>query len=201
MLRVGLTGGLATGKSFVGRCLVALGCHLLKADALGHEALEPDGGAYDAVVSAFGKSILDSDGRIDRRRLGAEVFADPGRLEQLNAIVHPVVIAREEEWMRQVAGVDPDAIAVVEAAILIETGSYRRFQKLVLTVCPVEQQIERAMKRDALSRDEVLRRLERQMSLDEKRKFADFVIDTSGEKATTVRQVEELHAVLRSIKL
>ena len=201
MLRIGLTGGLATGKSFVGRCLVALGCHLLKADVLGHEALEPGGGAYHSVVAAFGESILDPEGRIDRRRLGAEAFADPDRLERLNAIVHPVVIAREEEWFRQVSSIDPSGIAVVEAAILIETGSYRRFGKLVLTVCPVEQQIERAMKRDALSRDEVLRRLERQMPLDEKRKFADYVIDTSGEKAATVRQVEALHAALRSLKI
>jgi dephospho-CoA kinase len=199
MLRVGLTGGLATGKSLVGRALEELGCRLLKADEVGHQALEPGGGAYDAVVAAFGEGIVDEQGRIDRRRLGAGVFGDPEKLARLNAIVHPVVIAREREWMAEIERGDADAIAVMEAAILIETGSYRRFDKMVLTVCGSEQQIERAMKRDKLTRDEVLRRLERQMPLDEKRKYADFVIDTSGAKEATLEQVRDLYERLRSL--
>lgn len=199
MLRVGLTGGLATGKSFVGQALKDLGCHLLMADALGHQSLEPGGGAFDQALAEFGDVILGEDGKIDRRKLGAIVFADPARLARLNSFVHPVVIAREEEWMRQVEASDPHAIAVVEAAILIETGSHRRFHQLVLTVCDREQQIERAMKRDGLAREEVERRLERQMPLEEKRKFADYVVDTSGEKEATLRQVKQLHAALRSL--
>lgn len=201
MLRVGLTGGLATGKSFVGRILEDLGCRLLKADALGHEAIEPGGPAFESVLAEFGREMLDETGHIDRRKLAGEVFDKPDRLAALNAIIHPVVIAREEEWMRQVEAANPRTIAIVEAAILIETGSHKRFDKLVLTVCSREQQIERAMKRDKLTRDEVLSRLERQMPLDEKRKFADFVIDTSGEKSATERQVEQLYAALQRLTL
>lgn len=198
MLRVGLTGGLATGKTFVGRALANLGCHLLQADELGHAALEPGGGAYQGAIEAFGREILDDGGRIDRRRLGVRVFASPEDLARLNALVHPVVIAQQQTWFEELERRDPRAIGVVEAAILIETGSYRRFSKLILTVCEPDQQIERAMKRDGLSREEVLRRLDRQMPLDEKRRYADYVIDTSGDKAGTLDQVARLYALLRS---
>jgi dephospho-CoA kinase len=199
MLRVGLTGGLASGKSFVGEALASLGCHLLKADDLGHEALQPGAAAYAGAVEAFGPGILDDDGFIVRRQLGSLVFGDPEKLALLNSLVHPAVIAREEEWMRQTEAADPTGIAVVEAAILIETGSYRRFQKLVLAVCTTEQQIERAIKRDGLSREDVLHRLERQMPLAEKRNFADYVIDTSGAKADTLHQVRRLYEDLRRL--
>ncbi len=196
MLRIGLTGGLATGKSFVGQSLAALGCHLLKADDLGHAVLQPGGEAYDAVVRAFGEEILDARRLIDRRALGALVFHDPEKLKLLNSLVHPAVIEKEEQWLRAVEREHPRALAVVEAAILIETGSYQRFQKIVLTVCATEQQIERAIKRDGLAREEVLNRLRRQMPLEEKRKYADYVIDTSGEKEMTLEQVRRLHAAL-----
>jgi dephospho-CoA kinase len=199
MLRIGLTGGLASGKSFVGQALADLGCHLIRADELGHEALLPGGEAYEAVVRNFGPGILDESGRIDRRRLGQEVFGDPSRLALLNRLVHPAVIRREEELIAQAEAADPRGIAVVEAAILVETGSYRRFDRLVLVVCAEEQQIERAMKRDGVSREEVLARLRQQMPLNEKRKFADYVIDTSGEKEDTLRQAREVYESLRRI--
>jgi dephospho-CoA kinase len=199
MLRVGLTGGLATGKSFVGQILEELGCALLRADDLGHEVLLPGGEAYEPVVEAFGRGILDEQGLIVRRRLAALVFDNQERLRLLNSFVHPAVIAREEEWMRRVEEASPEAIAVVEAAILIETGSYKRFQKIVLTVCEREQQIERSMKRDGLSREEVLARLSRQMPLEEKRRYADYVVDTSGEKSRTLEQVKALYEQLRSL--
>lgn len=199
MLRVGLTGGLATGKTFVGRALADLGCRLLSADELGHQALLPGAPAYLQAVEAFGQGILDSDSRIDRRRLGTVVFGDPRKLELLNSFVHPAVIAAEEQWMQTILAEDPHSIAVVEAAILIETGSYRRFDKLVLTVCTEEQQIARAIKRDGLTRQEVLDRLKRQMPLEEKRKYADYVIDTSGEKDGTLAQVQRLYKDLRSL--
>lgn len=199
MLRVGLTGGLASGKSFVGEALAALGCHLLKADELGHRLLLPGTEVYRRVVDEFGPSILDAEGRIQRRALAQVVFADPEKLARLNAIVHPAVIEEEERWMAGVAAADPHGIAVVEAAILIETGSYRRFDRIVLALCSREQQIERAMKRDGLSREEALQRLERQMPLEEKRKFADFIIDTSGEKEQTLAQVRRLYEELRRL--
>lgn len=199
MLRVGLTGGLASGKSFVGEALAALGCHLLKADELGHRLLLPGTEVYRRVVGEFGPSILDEQGRIQRRALAQLVFADPEKLARLNAIVHPAVIEEEERWMAGIEAADPHGIAVVEAAILIETGSYRRFDRIVLAICSREQQIERAMKRDGLSREEALQRLQRQMPLEEKRKFADFIIDTSGEKEQTLAQVRRLYEELRRL--
>jgi len=200
MLRIGLTGGLATGKSFVGHALEELGCHLLKADDLGHRVLAPGGAAFEPVIAAFGRQILNSGGLIDRRALGALVFASREKLDLLNSLVHPAVFAEEQLWLERLEREDPSGIALYEAAILIETGSFRRYQKLILTVCTAEQQIERAIKRDHLTRQDVLERLGRQMSLEEKRKYADFVIDTSGEKETTLIQVRRLHGELRALQ-
>jgi dephospho-CoA kinase len=200
MLRVGLTGGLASGKSFVGQALADLGCHLIRADELGHAVLTPGGEAYAAVVEEFGPAILEESGRIDRRKLAAEVFQRPERLAALNRLVHPPVIRREEQLSAQYRARDPQGIVVVEAAILIETGHYRRFDRIVLAVCSPEQQIERAMRRDGLSREEALVRLARQMPLDRKREFAHYVIDTGGPKDETLRQVQETFRSLRSIQ-
>jgi dephospho-CoA kinase len=131
--------------------------------------------------------------------LGSQVFGDPDRLALLNSIVHPPVIRREAELIARAEAADPNGIAVVEAAILIETGSYQRFAKIILVVCTEEQQIQRAMKRDGVGREEVVARLRRQMPLEEKRKFADYVIDTSGEKENTLRQTREVYESLRRI--
>jgi dephospho-CoA kinase len=199
MLRVGLTGGLASGKSFVGHALAELGCHLIKADELGHQVLMPDGEAYDAVVNEFGNEILDEDRHIIRRKLGLLVWDNPERLAKLNSIVHPAVIAREEQMIAEIGKQDPAAIVVVEAAILVETGSYRRFDRLIVVVCTLEQQVERAMKRSAYSREEVLARLKRQLPLEEKVRVADYVIDTSGAKENTLEQVKTLYESLRSL--
>jgi dephospho-CoA kinase len=199
MLKVGLTGGLASGKTFVGEALVELGCHLVQADELGHEVLLPGGESYAAVLLEFGPGILGVDGKIDRRRLAAEVFGRKDRLEALNRLVHPPVMRREEEWMAEVRRIDPSSIAVVEAAILIETGSYQRFDRLILVVCDEELQIARAMKRDGTTREEVRARLNRQMPLEEKRKFADYVIDTSGPKTETVARTRVVYESLRSL--
>jgi dephospho-CoA kinase len=200
MLKVGLTGGYASGKSFAGETLRSLGCHLIQADELGHLVLEPGGEAYEPVVKEFGAEILNPDGMIDRRRLAAEVFDQPERLAILNSLVHPHVIRREEELMAEIGRRDPCAIAVMEAAILIETGSYKRFDRVILTICSEECQIQRALHRDRLSREEVLARLRRQMPLEEKRKYADFVIDTSGGKEDTVEKIEAVYNSLRSVQ-
>jgi len=198
MLRVGLTGGLASGKSFVGRALAELGCHLIQADELGHEVLAPGGEAYGAAVAEFGPAILDAEGRIDRGKLAELVFGDPERLARLNALVHPPVIRREEALLAEIAARDPRGIAVVEAAILIETGSHRRFDRIVLALCRPEQQIERAMSR-GVSREQALARLRRQMPLEEKRRYAHYVIDTSGSREDTLRQVRQVYDSLREI--
>lgn len=200
MLRVGLTGGLACGKSFVAEALAGMGCHLIEADRLGHEVLLPGGEAYAGVVREFGSGILDAEGKIDRARLAAEVFGRPERLAALNRLVHPPVIRREEELFREFAMRDPRGITVVEAAILIETGSWRRFDRIILVVCPEEQQVERAMRRDGLEPEQVRARLARQMPVEEKRKYAHYIIDTSGSKEDALRRTLEVCEELRRIE-
>jgi len=199
MLKVGLTGGLACGKSFVGDRLVELGCSLIQADELGHQVLAPGGEAYDAVIAEFGNDIVNGGGQIDRNVLASRVFNAPERLARLNALVHPPVVRREEALAAEYAAREPQGIFVVEAAILIETGSYKRFERIILVTCREEQQVERAMRREGSTEADVRARIRRQMPLDEKRKFAHFVIDTSGEKEDTVRQTRAVHAALRSI--
>lgn len=200
MLLVGLTGGLASGKTLVGKELARQGCHLIQADELGHRVLLPDGEAYAAVVREFGCDILDGDGRINRRTLGGLVFNDPTRLAALSAIVHPAVGRLQKQIVDGLAETDPDGIVVVEAAILVETGSYRNFERLIVAVCTVEQQIARSMHRDGLSREEVMVRLSRQLPLEQKKRLANYVIDTSGLKEATIEQTREVFRSLRGYK-
>lgn len=198
MLRVGLTGGLATGKTFVGKTLREYGCHLFQADEIGHQVLGPDGPAFSAVVAEFGDGIL-TGGRIDRRALAGIVFADPEKLKILNGIVHPHVIDIEEARVRAIGVREPGAIIVIEAAILIETGSYRRCQKLILTVCPEDEQIRRAVARDGYSEAEARARIARQMPLREKKTFADYIIETIGSLEETRQRTRAVFEELRSI--
>jgi dephospho-CoA kinase len=199
MLRVALTGGLASGKSYIGQLLQQHGCLLVKADLLGHEVLLPGGEAAAAVTAEFGSAILDVEGIIDRKKLAAEVFGKPERLAVLNGLVHPPVRARTEALLSEFAAREPHGIAVVEAAIHIETGGYRNFDRVVLAWCRPEQQVERAMNRDHATFEEVQARLSRQMPLDEKRNYAHYVIDTSGTKEDTARQTVDLYKELRRI--
>ncbi|HZS54590.1 MAG TPA: dephospho-CoA kinase [Bryobacteraceae bacterium] len=192
MLKVGLTGGYATGKSCVAHELERLGCHIVYADVLGHQVLLPNGEAYAPVIAEFGDGIL-NEGEIDRKRLAAIVFGDPVRLDKLSSFVHPAVFRLEEKLLREFAAKDPHGIAIIEAAILIETKRSERFDRIILTACDEEVQISRGMRRDKLTREQVLARLANQMSLEEKRKHSDYVIDTSGDKEETVRQVQIIH--------
>lgn len=201
MLRVGLTGGLASGKSFVGRTLADFGCTLIQADLLGHQVLLAGGGAYDAVVAEFGNDLLDESRQIDRRKLAARVFDFPDRLKRLNELVHPCVYQLEEDLTEAAFARDSSGIVVVEAAILIETGSYKKFDRLIVAVCTEEQQLQRAMKRDGFTPEEANARLRRQMPLAEKRKYADFVIDTSSSKENTVQQTRQVFESLRSVQV
>ncbi len=199
MLLVGLTGGLASGKSHVGQQLAELGCLLIKADELGHVVLRPGGEAYAPAVAEFGPGILNPDGTINRRKLAAEVFHRPDRLQKLNDLVHPPVRARTQALIDQFAAAHPDGIAVVEAAILIETGSYKNYDRLIVVTCTEEQQIARAMDRDGITREEARARLQRQLPLEEKIRFADYVIDSSGARETTAAQTRAVYQSLRSI--
>ena len=197
MLKVGLTGGYATGKSLVAAELERLGCDVIRADLLGHAVLEPGGAAYAATVEAFGPDILTSSGEIDRKKLAAVVFEKSELLEKLNSFVHPAVIKLEEGMLQRFEAQDPRAICVIEAAILIEIGRDRAFDRLILTACDQETQIARGMKRDHATREQVLARLSRQLPLEEKKRHAHYIVDTSGEKQDTMRQVE---AIFRDLK-
>ncbi|HYO82186.1 MAG TPA: dephospho-CoA kinase [Bryobacteraceae bacterium] len=201
MIRVGLTGGLASGKSFIGEVLASLGCHVIKADELGHQVLSPGGEAWAPTVAEFGPGILRADGVIDRKRLASIVFNDAEKLAALNAIVHPAVFRKEEEFLGALEARDPDAIGVVEAAILIETGSYKRYDRLVLAFCSEQQQIERAMLRDGCTREDAEARLRRQMPLTDKRKYAHYVIDTSGTLEGVREQTRELYRELTGLRM
>jgi dephospho-CoA kinase len=197
MLRAGLTGGLATGKSFVAGLFEQWGCFVIRADDLGRQVLAPGGAAETAVLDAFGSEIL-TEGAIDRRKLAAIVFPDPKKLDRLNQIVHPLVREQEETMFAAAQARNPSGIAIVEAAILIETGSYRRMDCLILTACREDQQIARAMSREGATEADVRARLARQMPLHEKRKYADYIIDTSGSLDDTVAHSHLVFEQLRS---
>lgn len=199
MLKVGLTGGLASGKTFVGQALAELGCRVLQADEIGRQVMEPGGEAFAEIVQEFGPEILAPDGSIDRKRLAGIVFEEPERLAALNRLVHPWVIRRENEWLERLAAEDPRAIAVVEAAVMIEAGTHKRFDRLIVAACSQEQQIERAVERGGMTREEALARIRRQIPLEEKIKLADFVIDTGGSREQTLQQVREVYEALRRI--
>jgi dephospho-CoA kinase len=199
VIKVGLTGGYASGKSFVAEEFERLGCHLIYADRLGHDVLRPGAEAYAPVIEEFGNGILDESGTIDRKKLGSVVFGSAPLLARLTAIVHPAVFRLEEQLLSQYETADPKGIAMVEAAILIETGRYAIFDKLVVVVCARETQIARALKRDRITREEVLARMEKQLPPEKKLQYADYVVDTSGAKPDTVRQVSAVYRSLQEL--
>ena len=195
----GLTGGVASGKSTVARVLEGLGARIIDADRVGHELLRRPHATYREVVRRFGNEILDPTGEIDRKRLGAVVFADPTKLRDLNAILHPPIIARVEELAAQHHAENPGAVVVVDAALLFEAGMGRRFTKVLVVWCRPEQQIERLMAKTGLSRHEAQQRIAAQFPADEKRWRADFEIDSSGSLEHTRAQVEALYPELQRL--
>ncbi len=199
MLKVGLTGGYASGKSLVAAELERLGCHVIYADKLGHAVLAPEGAAYLPAVDLFGSEIVSPDATIDRKKLASIVFTSPHLLEKLSALVHPAVFALEEKMLGDLAAQYSRGIAVIEAAILIEAGRHAFFDRLILTACSVETQIARGMKRDLLTREQVISRLKKQMPLEQKKPFAHYLIDTDGPKPATLIQVETVFRDLEKL--
>ena len=191
MLRVGLTGGIASGKSTVDRMLLDRDYMVLDADAIAHELLGPAQAAHDAVVHEFGREILRADATIDRGKLGAIVFADSAKRERLNAILHPRIREISNDWFARLDQPGGPAIAFEDAALILEAGLRKYFDRVVVCWCRPEQQIER-LKERGLSLDQAQRRIAAQMPMDEKRRLADDVIDCSGPLEETERQVEAL---------
>lgn len=203
MLKVGLTGAIASGKSVVGEMLVALGAHLIQADAIAHELMQRGTPVYDEVIRRFGRGVLNTDGSVNRSRLAERAFGGscgPSRIHELNQIVHPAVIRRQLEWMAGIGRRDPSAIAIVEAALILEAGARKDFDRLVVVTCRPEQRIERwaaRMKVDPeTARREIGRRMAAQLPEEEKIKAADYVIDNSGSLDETRGKVKALYAKL-----
>lgn len=199
MLRVGLTGSIAVGKSFVSTLLAEMGCHVLDADKTAREVVARGTPGLAKVVEAFGSEVLLPDGELDRARLGAIIFADEGRRALLNSILHPYIIAAQDEQLRRWEQDDPQGIAVVDAALMIESGGYRRFDKIIVVHCRTEVQVERLMARNNLSRTEAESRIIAQMPQEEKKRYADFLIDTSDGFEPARRQTAEVYQILRKL--
>jgi dephospho-CoA kinase len=216
MLKVGLTGGIASGKSVVGEMLVALGAHLVQADRIAHQLMLPGESVYNEVVRHFGRAILNRDGSVNRAKLAELAFGSenpatqvnpsatpsavstpmPSRIEELNRIVHPAVLRSQEQWMEETGRQDPHAIAIVEAALILEAGAAKRFDRLIVVTCSDEQRIARFAARQKLALNEARKEVERRMAAQlpeaEKIKAADYVIDNSGSIADTREQVREV---------
>jgi dephospho-CoA kinase len=201
MLKVGLTGGIAAGKSVVGEMFVALGAHLVQADRIAHSLMQPGETVYNEVVRHFGREILNPDGSVNRAKLAEVAFGKAtapegkrtSRIEELNRIVHPVVIRSQDAWMQEMGRQDPHAVAIVEAALLLEAGVGERFDRLIVVTCSAEQRVTRFAARQKidvdLARKEVVRRMAAQLPDEEKIKAADHVIDNSGSLEKTREQV------------
>ncbi len=190
MLRVGLTGGIATGKTTVASMLRERDVPVLDADPLGHALLEPGQAAYEEAVAAFGKDILDAYGNVNRAKLGALIFADAEKRARLNQILHPRILQVVQKWFAALDEPDGPAFAVLEAALLVEANYTSNLDKLIVCWCRPEQQMERLLQR-GLSEQEAQQRIAAQMPLDEKRKRADIVIDCSSSFEETERQVNQ----------
>ncbi len=215
MLKVGLTGGIAAGKSVVGEMFVALGARLVQADRIAHSLMQPGEAVYNEVVRHFGREILNRDGSVNREKLAEAAFGKasdsasgqasgvaPARIGELNRIVHPAVIRSQEAWMEEIGRQDPHAIAIVEAALLLEAGAGKRFDRLVVVTCTEDQRVARFAARQKIdleaARKEVARRMAAQLPDEEKIKAADFVIDNSSSLEQTREQVRQVWEKLRA---
>lgn len=204
MLKVGLTGGIASGKTVVGEMFVALGAHLVQADRIAHALMQPGEAVYNEVVRHFGGGILNHDMTVNRAKLAEAAFGPANspegqrisRVQELNRIVHPVVIRSQDEWMQAISLQDPQGVAIVEAALILEAGVAKRFDRLIVVTCNAEQRAARFAARQKIdlgaARKEVERRMAAQMPDEEKIKAADYVIDNSGSLDHTREQVRSV---------
>ncbi|HKD14498.1 MAG TPA: dephospho-CoA kinase [Candidatus Angelobacter sp.] len=204
MLKVGLTGGFACGKSTVAKMCEDLGARVVYADKIAHELYRPGQPVYEELVKRFGAEIVQPDGEIDRAKLASIVFNN-GRVEELNKIVHPAVIRRQEQLMHEISAREPNAVIMVEAALIFEAGAKNRFSKMVVVTCRPDQKVARYAQRagigEAVATEEVQRRSKAQLPDDEKMRRADYVIDNSGSLERTRQQVERVYAELKTLAI
>jgi dephospho-CoA kinase len=206
LLKVGLTGGISSGKSVVGEMFAALGVAVIDADHIAHTLMQPGQTVYQEVVRHFGVGILNPDGTVNRSKLAETAFGTPNenggsRVQELNRVVHPAVIQRQEEWMNEIGRKQPHGIAMVEAALIVEAGAAKRFDRLIMVTCQPQQRFQRWAKLrkvglEAAAR-EVARRMAAQLPDEEKVKFSDYVIDNSGSLDNTQKQVTQVYQELR----
>lgn len=201
MLRVGLTGSIAVGKSYVASIFAELGCHVSDADTIAREVVMPGTPGLDRIVREFGPEVLRDDGTLDRPRLGSVIFGDPAKRTLLNSILHPLIIDRQDQLMQKWEAADPDGIGMIDASLMIESGGYQRFDKIVVVHCRPEIQLARLMERDHTPEAEAQRRIEAQLPQSEKLRYADFKIDTSAglvdTRERTIAVLTELKKVIR----
>ncbi len=198
-LSFGLTGGVACGKSTVARYFEDLGAHIIDADRVGHQLIEPGQPAYQEILAHFGKDILAAGGGIDRKKLGAAVFAEAERLRVLNAILHPRIVARVQEIAAEQHRQNAHAVVILDAALIFEVGIANSLRKVMVAWCRPEQQVERLMAKTGVSSLEAERRIRAQMTQDEKRRRADYLIDCSGTLEQSRTQAQALYPELQSL--
>lgn len=192
MLKVGLTGSIAVGKSFVCEVLRELGVFVLDADETARDVVKPDTVGLLKIVENFGTEILQPNGELDRIKLGAIVFGDGVKRQLLNSIVHPLVIEAQNDWLKRREQENPQGIAVIDAALMIESEGYKRFTKLIVVWCESAIQLNRLMLRNGLSEAEALQRINAQMPQEDKKRYANFLIDTSTGFEDTRKQTIEV---------
>ncbi len=197
MLKVGLTGSIAAGKTFVCGVFKELGCFVLDADQVARDVVAPGTIGLARVAEVFGDAVLRPGGSLDRAKLGAIVFSDEEKRLLLNSIIHPLVFEEQDHWLRSRESENPAGIAIIDAALMIESGGYRRFDKLIVVWCEPDLQLQRLMERDNLSASDAAKRIAAQMSQDEKKRYADYLIDTSKEFEDTRRQTAEVFGRLK----
>ncbi len=197
MQKIGLTGSIAVGKSAVCDVFRELGCHVIDADQIAREVVKYGTSGLRKIVENFGESVLKENGELDRAKLGEVIFADESKRLLLNTIVHPLVFEAQNKWLEMREQDDPDGIAIIDAALMIESGGYKRFDKLIVVWCEASIQLHRLMSRDVLSEQDAQKRIASQMPQVEKKQYADFLIDTSNSLEDVRRQAIEVFGKLK----
>ena len=201
MLIVGLTGGVASGKTAVSQVLKEEGAYIIDADQIARELVQPQKPAWNELIKAFGQEILQEDGSIQRKKLADKIFVDPKQRKLLNQILHPRIKEEMDRRTKEIGEKDPQAIVVIDAPLIVELGDHREMDKLIVVTSTQTQQIERLKDRDRTNTEEALRIVSSQMPLEEKLKFADYVIRNEGSMEETKKRAKEVYQELKKVAL